>query len=332
MLSKKFRLRKLNTIIATSVLMGACLIFGQGQDASATGFRGVNSGASGAGRGRGTGTPASSSNLGGAGRGSSSSSIGTGSGGLGASGNLSGRRNSIGTGSGGASSSTFPGLPSSSGVRGTGSSASGSSSTLLGHGSDVRVQRLLQRIQEEIETGNGPNYGTYVALLEEVPNSTKYLESGGVRHKYSSGGTAVEIFVDKDGNLQNALVDIRGASGSSSSDARGASSSTSSASGSASLVDNKGKVQQLLDEIESDLQKGEGFPNIKNYNALLGETPDFIEGSGDGLHYKYSSGGGMVEMNVDPIDGSVKSALVNVNGKESVINFKEGWFQTSNDI
>lgn len=331
MLSKKFRLRKLNKIIATSVLMGACLILGQGQDASATGFRGVNSGVSGAGAGRGrgtgTGTPGSSSNLSGVGRGSS---IGTGSGNLGASGNLGGgRRNSIGTGSGGASSSTFPGLPSSSGVRGTGSSASGSSSTLLGHGGDVRVQRLLQVIQKEIETGNGPNYGTYAALLEEVPNSTKYSNDG-VRHKYSSNGIIVEILVGSDGNVKGAFVDTRGASGLSSSDVRGASSSTSSASGGASSGGDKAKVQQLFEKIKNDIQKEEGFSNPKIYKELLTYDPDFINDLGDGrLQYKYSSGGGTVEMVVDSGDGHVKSALLDIDGKSSFIDFDGGWSQTN---
>lgn len=312
MLSKKFRLRKLNKIIATSVLMGACLIFGQGHDASATGFRGVNSGASGSGAGRGrgigTGTPGSSSNLGG-----------------------SGRRNSIGTSSGGVSGSTSPGSPSSSGVRGASSSTSLSSgSSLLGSSGEARVQRLLNKIQEDIQTGNGPDYGTYKLLLDEVPNSTKYSGDGGVRHKYSSGGTSVEILVDKDGNLQSAFIDTRGDSGSASSSVRGTSSSTSLSSRGASLGNDKVKVQQLFEKIREDIEKENGFSNPGIYNDLLKEIPDFIGESSDGsLNYKYSLDGKIVEMAVDPKSGNVKSALVDMGGKGGFIDFQQGFSQIS---
>lgn len=330
MLSKKFRLRKLNTIIATSVLMGACLIFGQGQDASATGFRGVNSGASGAGRGRGTGTPSSSSNLGGAGRGSSASSIGTGSGNLGASGNLggSGRRSSIGTGLGDAGSSTSSGSPSSSGIRGMGSSASSGS----GNGSKWRVQRLVDKIQSDIETGNGPDIKPYKDLLDENPDFTKKAEEG-TYYKFTSGIRTVEILVGHDGDLKSAFIDTgrgTGSSGLSSSSVSGASSSTSSASGSASSGADKAKVQQLFDKIREDIEKESGFSNPGIYKELLTHNPDSINDLGDGrLKYKYSSGGGTVEMVVDSGDGSVKSALVDIGGDGGFINFDEGWSQTS---
>ena len=301
MLSKKFRLRKLNTITTTSVLMGAYLIFGQGQDASATGFRGVNSGSSGLGRGRGIRTPGSSSNLLRVGIASSSASSGTGSGikssslflRLGSNGGVrvASSSESSGLGSNGgvrvASSSASSGLGSNGGIR----IASSSASSGLGS-NDLKTEKI-RNIFLKMHEGIGPNYNDYLSLLIEAPNESEYLGNGRTRYKYSSGGNQVDLIANDDGKVLSAAL--------------------------------RSSRRSKFDDIRDDLEKNIGFPNYSFYRALLKEDPDEIENvKFDKVRYSYRDLGDEIKLIADK-DGNIENVYIKVVGKEGYIDFKEGF-------